>query len=144
GIAQKFAPLQKNEAERALIQSLSQCLEHLDQINATDREDIRAVLGKITRAQEMDLERFDESGQPRALGTAAELEQYTYLIAGCVGEFWSQLCLRHVSDFSELPAGEMFDLGKRYGVGLQLINILRDAGSDLKAGRCSFPADELS
>jgi farnesyl-diphosphate farnesyltransferase len=31
----------------------------------------------------------------------------------------------------------------KYGKGLQLINILRDAGSDLQQGRCYFPADEL-
>ena len=34
--------------------------------------------------------------------------------------------------------------GNRYGMGLQLINILRDAGSDLRAGRCYFPNDELT
>jgi farnesyl-diphosphate farnesyltransferase len=37
----------------------------------------------------------------------------------------------------------MRNLGVRYGQGLQLINILRDAGSDLRNGRCYFPADEL-
>jgi len=29
-------------------------------------------------------------------------------------------------------------------MGLQLVNILRDAGTDLDAGRCYFPADELA
>ena len=38
----------------------------------------------------------------------------------------------------------MLALGKRYGMGLQLINVLRDAGSDLRAGRCYFPEHELS
>ena len=33
--------------------------------------------------------------------------------------------------------------GRNYGRGLQLVNILRDAGSDLRAGRCYFPEDEL-
>src|SRR6266496_5325948 len=28
-------------------------------------------------------------------------------------------------------------------MGLQLINVLRDAGTDLRAGRCYFPDDEL-
>jgi farnesyl-diphosphate farnesyltransferase len=28
-------------------------------------------------------------------------------------------------------------------MGLQLINVLRDSGSDLRAGRCYFPEDEL-
>src|SRR5207253_7133420 len=45
--------------------------------------------------------------------------------------------------FSEFPEPEMLELGKKYGIGLQLINILRDAGNDLRAGRCYFPEDEL-
>ena len=38
----------------------------------------------------------------------------------------------------------MRELGVRYGQGLQLVNILRDAGNDLQSGRCYFPADELN
>src|SRR5689334_17262331 len=38
----------------------------------------------------------------------------------------------------------MLAMGKRYGMALQLINVLRDAGSDLRAGRCYFPEHELS
>jgi farnesyl-diphosphate farnesyltransferase len=37
----------------------------------------------------------------------------------------------------------MSELGRRYGNGLQLINILRDAHTDLQAGRCYFPLQEL-
>ena len=37
----------------------------------------------------------------------------------------------------------MLALGVQYGKGLQLINILRDVGSDLRAGRCYLPAEEL-
>ena len=37
----------------------------------------------------------------------------------------------------------MLELGRHYGAGLQLINILRDAGGDLRAGRCYFPIEEL-
>ena len=37
----------------------------------------------------------------------------------------------------------MLALGVQYGKGLQLVNILRDLGSDLKAGRCYLPEDEL-
>jgi farnesyl-diphosphate farnesyltransferase len=38
----------------------------------------------------------------------------------------------------------MLAMGKRYGMALQLINVLRDAGSDLRAGRCYFPESELN
>src|SRR5207249_2867368 len=80
----------------------------------------------------------------RALGTAADLDEYTYLVAGCVGEFWTRLCFRHVQNFARLSEDEMLALGKRYGMALQLINVLRDAGSDLRAGRCYFPEYELN
>jgi farnesyl-diphosphate farnesyltransferase len=139
-----FVPLQENAAERRLLRSLPDCLEWLEHVEAADRNDIRIVLEKITCGQMLDLERFDNPTEIRALQAAADLDEYTYLVAGCVGEFWTGLCFRHVRDFASLSEGEMLALGKRYGMGLQLINVLRDAGSDLRAGRCYFPEEELS
>ena len=65
-----------------------------------DRNDIRAVLEKITHGQMLDLHRFDNPQKIRALKTPADLDEYTYLVAGCVGEFWTRLCFRHVRQFS--------------------------------------------
>src|SRR5262249_17597494 len=130
--------------EQQLLKSLPHCLDWLDQIEDADRNDIRVVLGKITHRQMLDLQRFDNSQEIRALGTAADLDEYTYLVAGCVGEFWTRLCFRHVRNFASLSEDEMLALGKRYGMALQLINVLRDAGADLRAGRCYFPEAELS
>jgi farnesyl-diphosphate farnesyltransferase len=92
----------------------------------------------------LDLKRFGNPQEIRALSTAADLEEYTYLVAGCVGEFWTRLCFRHVRQFASRTEDEMIALGKRFGMALQLINVLRDAGSDLRAGRCYFPEHELS
>jgi farnesyl-diphosphate farnesyltransferase len=138
-----FVPLQENAAERTLLDSLPDCLEWLEQIGRADRDDIRAVLEKIMHGQMLDLHRFGDPTQVRVLETAADLDEYTYLVAGCVGEFWTQLCFRHLRDFASLIQDEMLALGRRYGMGLQLINVLRDAGTDLRAGRCYFPDDEL-
>jgi farnesyl-diphosphate farnesyltransferase len=142
-LVNSFAPLQTNDAERQLIESLPNCLEDLARSSADDRDDIRHVLQKITQGQALDIARFGDMAQPRALATDLELHEYTYLVAGCVGEFWTRLCFRHIRNFSDLPEMEMAELGKRYGNGLQLINILRDAHSDLQAGRCYFPIQEL-
>ena len=139
-----FAPLQKNSDESALIESLPRCLEWLENLDPADRTDIRALLEKITRGQALDLQRFVNPAEVRALNTANDLDEYTYLVAGCVGEFWTRLCFRHVRKFAKLDENEMSELGKRYGMGLQLINILRDAGSDLRSGRCYFPEEELA
>jgi farnesyl-diphosphate farnesyltransferase len=139
-----FVPLQEKTSERQLLESLPDCLNWLNQIEQADRNDIRGVLEKITHGQMLDLQRFDNPREIGALGTAAELDEYTYLVAGCVGEFWTRLCFRHVRNFARLSEDEMLALGKRYGMTLQLINVLRDAGSDLRAGRCYFPEYELN
>jgi farnesyl-diphosphate farnesyltransferase len=149
-----FVPLQENESERQLLESLPDCLVWLERMEQADRTDIRVVLEKITHGQMLDLQRFDpptdgfavanNPQETRALSTAADLDEYTYLVAGCVGEFWTRLCFRHVRNFAILSEDEMLALGKRYGMALQLINVLRDAGSDLRAGRCYFPEYELA
>ena len=139
-----FVPLQENMSERQLLESLPDCLSWFNQMEQANRKDIRVVLEKITHAQMLDLKRFHNRQEIRALGTAADLDEYTYLVAGCVGEFWTRLCFRHVRNFAKLSEDEMLALGKRYGMALQLINVLRDAGSDLRAGRCYFPEYELN
>jgi farnesyl-diphosphate farnesyltransferase len=139
-----FVSLQENASERQLLESLPDCLSWLEGMEHADRNDTRLVLEEITCGQMLDLQRFDDAQEIRALSTAADLDEYTYLVAGCVGEFWTRLCFRHVRQFASRTEGEMLALGKRYGMALQLINVLRDAGSDLRAGRCYFPEYELS
>ncbi len=138
-----FAPLQKNAAERVLIEALPACLRWLDQMADEDRADIRVVLEKINRGQLLDVNTFGVGGEVRALASATDLDEYTYLVAGCVGEFWTALCFRHLRKFSNRSAEEMQKLGRDYGMGLQLINILRDAGADFQNGRCYLPEEEL-
>jgi farnesyl-diphosphate farnesyltransferase len=135
--------LQTNEAERVLIEVLPQCFHLLELMNAADRGSIRELLGHITRGQMLDVERFANASHVAALATPADLREYTYLVAGCVGEFWTHLCFRYVSDFAERAETEMLELGQHYGRGLQLINILRDGHVDLANGRCYFPEEEL-
>jgi farnesyl-diphosphate farnesyltransferase len=139
-----FAPLQSDESERALIQALPEAIHWLEHSNDADRADIREVLRHITRGQALDIARFGDQEAICALNTADELDEYTYLVAGCVGEFWTRVGFRHVAPFARLSEAEMTNLGVRYGKGLQLINVLRDVGADLRAGRCYLPADELA
>jgi len=108
-----FIPLQVNKNEQRLLESLPDCLDWLDQIEQADRNDIRIVLEKITRGQMLDLQRFDDPQEIRALATAVDLDEYTYLVAGCVGEFWTRLCFRHVRNFAKLSEDEMLALAAR-------------------------------
>ena len=143
-IRDSFASLQSNEAERALIEALPAALEWLELLEERDRHAVREVLEKINRGQMLDLERFGVCTVIQSLPTASALDEYTYLVAGCVGEFWTRICFAHVENFCDRHEPAMLALGVQYGKGLQLINILRDAGSDLREGRCYLPADELN
>jgi farnesyl-diphosphate farnesyltransferase len=131
-------------AEARLLEVLPACIERLHSLSERDHAYIVAVLDKITHGQTLDLERFSRAeGVIESLRTAAELEEYTYLVAGCVGEFWTRVCLHHLPNYSTRAAPDMERLGTSFGQGLQLVNILRDLPEDLRAGRCYLPRDEV-
>src|SRR5262249_17764104 len=115
-LTRSFVSLQENTSERQLLEALPDCLFWLNQMEHANRTDIRMVLEQITRGQMLDLERFGDPQGLRALGTAADLDEYTYLVAGCVGEFWTRLCFRHVRNFASRTEDEMLALGRRYGM----------------------------
>ena len=138
-----FATRQSNPAERALIEAVPHCLAWLRTIAPDERDEISKVLAQINEGQSLDVQRFADAKRVVALETAADLDRYTYLVAGCVGEFWTNICFLHVAEFSTKQREEMVRLGVQYGKGLQLINILRDLGGDIASGRCYLPAQEL-
>jgi farnesyl-diphosphate farnesyltransferase len=142
-MGEAFASMQADPHERALIQALPRCLAALAALRPADQADVRTVLRHITRGQMLDVERFTNPALVTSLATAAELDEYTYLVAGCVGEFWTSVCVRHLPHFAERPPSEMRVLGRDYGKALQLVNILRDAAADAGAGRSYMPADEV-
>jgi farnesyl-diphosphate farnesyltransferase len=122
---------------------MAECLNWLEIMDPKDRGDICAVLDEIIHGQELDLQRFADPARVVALENAAELEEYTYLVAGCVGKFWSRVCQRHLKSYTSIEEEERCRLGVNFGKGLQLVNILRDLPADLRAGRCYLPLDEL-
>jgi farnesyl-diphosphate farnesyltransferase len=133
-------------AERKLLANAGSVLDCLSFLPAGDRLLIRAVLEIIIRGQEMDLIRFGatSSAQISSLQTDVELDDYTYCVAGCVGEFWTKVCRSHQLSKVRLKDDLLTANGIRFGKGLQLINILRDIPKDLRQGRCYIPAARLS
>lgn len=134
--------------ETELVSRLPECVALLDALDGQDKQDVRTVLSHIIRGQRLDVTRFAIAGGANAsavvaLRSAAQLDEYTWLVAGCVGEFWTQLCARHLDPFANLPLARMLELGRSFGMGLQLVNILRDLRDDLEARRCYLPEDEL-
>lgn len=142
----ELARRQALPAERVLLERLEEALGLLRQSEPSDQRLIRQVLEIITSGQELDLQRFAGADQTqiRALATEAELDDYTYRVAGCVGEFWTRMCLAHLFSRAALDEAFLLRQGVRFGQGLQLVNILRDLPRDLRQGRCYLPADRLA
>jgi farnesyl-diphosphate farnesyltransferase len=142
-----FAQQQGSPGERALLQRIDEAVRLLDHMPDRDRTLIREVLRTITSGQELDLERFAEADSNRivSLKSDTELDDYTYRVAGCVGEFWTKMCLAHFRiPVVTLNQDELIANGIRFGKGLQLVNILRDIPADLQNGRCYFPLELLA
>jgi len=144
-----FAQLAKHQSssgERALLERCNEAIALLDCFSAADQRSIREVLKIITSGQELDIQRFSaaNANQIFALATDQELDDYTYRVAGCVGEFWTTICQAHLFQDDSLDQDSLLKNGVRFGKGLQLINILRDLPADLRRGRCYLPSQRLN
>jgi farnesyl-diphosphate farnesyltransferase len=133
-------------AEKILLERVEEALRLLVQLPEGDRTLVREVLRVITSGQELDLKRFADArvGAIAALETEAELDDYTYRVAGCVGEFWTRLCRVHLFPTARLDGDLLLSNGVRFGKGLQWVNILRDIPQDLRKGRCYLPRQSLA
>jgi len=88
----------------------------------------RAYLEELVSGVEMDLTQL-------RYATFEELRRYCYRVASVVG----LICLRIFGDEEE--RGRVY--AENLGLALQLTNILRDIGSDLKRGRIYLPLADL-
>ena len=133
-------------AERTLLENLGSVLAVLGSFTANDRRHVRDVLLTITHGQEMDLIRFGAASAKNiaSIDTEADLEEYIYSVAGCVGEFWTKMCRAYPLSDVLLDDEKMLEDGIRFGKGLQLVNILRDLPKDLHQGRCYIPKEQLA
>ena len=144
-VTRACAPHQADAAERTLLERAHEALARLDALPAGDRAEVRAVLGTITSGMIFDLTRFpgEDATDLTALETLDELDRYTYLVAGCVGEFWTALHLAHRPRLAFWDPAPMRARGVQFGKALQMTNVLRDVAQDLRHGRCYLPEREL-
>ena len=145
-LAELLARPGPTEGERRLLRHFGEVLGRLRDFDAEDRAEIAGVLETITAGQDADLLRFGGCGPDRigALDSDEELQLYTYRVAGCVGEFWTSLCLRRLFPGAVADRERLLEDAVRFGRGLQLVNILRDLPKDLAAGRCYIPSRRMA
>jgi len=144
-IQSALVPHQASAGERALMQRLEECFQLLGTLSAEDQQRIRTLMCTLINGMEMDLTVFpgDSVKDLTAFQSMEQLDRYTYYVAGCVGEFWTDMVAGHVPSLRAWNVTDMARVGVRFGKGLQLTNILKDVARDLQRGRCYIPATLL-
>lgn len=132
---------QKHRGEGELLCRFPECIAQLEALPQDQQDLVREVLRVIVSGQTWDLEYFETES---AVMYPEQLERYTYMVAGCVGEFWTRLGILTIGEkFSTKPEGQLLSWGRHYGMALQLVNILRDREEDLSRGRSYLPDGDI-
>lgn len=127
------------EAEKELLDREAECHAWLER--SPDKDAIEKVWKRIQEGQRFDGQRFASAGAPPL--TPEERDRYTYLVAGCVGEFWTEICLKKLPNYSAADQKSLHEWGVKFGKGLQLVNILRDRKTDAGKGRIYLQEQEI-
>ena len=137
---------QRIPAERDLLRRLPECFAAFRSLSEDDRQRIRTLLLMLTHGMQVDLRRFPGQGGDRlvALESRADLDEFTYYAAGCVGEFWTEMAMAHRPALRDWDGAAMRNRGRQFGQGLQMTNVLRDVAQDLRIGRCYLPRQDLA
>ena len=145
-IQQAVGPLQADSSERVLLERLGECFTLYQDFSSDDRRRVQRLMTTLTQGMEMDLSVFPGKtfDDLVALKTAEDLDRYTYYVAGCVGEFWTDLMCAHRRALAAWDMRKMSEVGVRFGKGLQLTNIVKDVAHDLQKGRCYVPESMLA
>lgn len=124
-----------------LLAATPEILDALEAIAPSARTIVLVKARRTTEGMAAWVARSDEHGALR-LTTLKDLQEYCYIVAGIVGQMLTDL---FVHDAPVLEAdgvwGNLRAEARVFGEGLQLVNILKDAGDDARDGRTYLPPD---
>ncbi|MDH5547452.1 MAG: squalene/phytoene synthase family protein [Gammaproteobacteria bacterium] len=144
-----YTPLTKAEiaalsaSEKSILGQTSLAIEGAKHLDKVERSLVLGVFDTLTQGMLFDLDYFEDVQTPKALASRQELDRYTYMVAGCVGEFWTRLCAQNIGALSGWELDKQSHYGIAFGKALQLTNIMRDVRKDAEIGRCYIPGDIL-
>ncbi|WP_394752720.1 phytoene/squalene synthase family protein [Crenothrix sp.] len=137
--AVELAPLLSDQtipAEHALIHVLPRVIEIT---HSFEPDQIAALAGCVeTMAEGMPL--FQAQNLQAGLATLADMDQYCYYVAGCVGEMLTKLFCHYSPEIAQ-HREQLLSLSVSFGQGLQMTNILKDIWDDAQRGVCWLPQD---
>jgi len=140
-LARDAGALASPHADLALLAELPRVLRVFAALDGESR----AAVAEGVRTMGCGMKRFAARDAERGPGipyldTEAELHEYSYVVAGCVGEMLTRLWHAGTSRRDRAQDARRLALAPAVGEGLQLTNILLDWPVDVRRGRCHVPA----
>jgi len=130
-------PPVEHDGYRELLAETPRVLGWYRRLSAPARAQMRTHVERSAQGMGRFVERTDATGALR-LDTMADLHDYCYVVAGIVGEMLTELFVLSDARLDGI-AKELRARAVAFGEGLQLVNILKDAGSDAVEGRTYLP-----
>lgn len=128
------------ESERSLMADAPVVIRHVHALEPAYRDPALHCARQMIRGVLRMLERAEQRGRPYpAVASAAELREYCYFVAGVVGEM---LCAMMTHFLKRPGLACLRDVAIELGIGLQLVNILKDAWKDAQQGRRYLPPEQ--
>ena len=119
-----------------LLGALPEVISALDQLEPRAQEAIRTHLGRTIDRMAGFVGKDADRGA--CLSDLADLRRYCYAVAGIVGEMLTELFLLGRPSLDRV-AQELRAGAAAFGEALQLVNILKDAATDVREGRSFLP-----
>lgn len=110
-------------------------------LSVEDKEAIRPHVLEMSRGMREYTGRAPSAWGGIAIENLQDLERYCYFVAGTVGQLLTALFARFVGLPSLADSDDLRRQAISFGIGLQLVNIVKDVADDYQRGACFLPAD---
>lgn len=131
-----------SEAEAELARHAGAVFRLFRALPLAAREAIRPHVLEMSAGMREYAARADRDGGLQ-IEDLADLERYAWFVAGTVGHLLTALFLDHVGDLDPAARATLRSHATSFGLGLQLVNIVKDVAEDHVRGICFLPAAEL-
>jgi farnesyl-diphosphate farnesyltransferase len=131
-------PIGETPAERELMAVADEVIARLRSLPAAQRDTVYHCAREMMRGVRLFMQRAAERAREYpAVETADEMREYCYFVAGVVGIMLNELMADHLR-MKQLTG--LRELAVELGIGLQLVNVLKDALKDSTNGRRYLPS----
>lgn len=120
-------------AEVELMEAISAVLRVYRGLAQEQREAVRPWVLEMIRGME------EYALRDHRMVDLPDLERYCWFVAGTVGHLLTDLF--RLAARPRVPEAELRALAEHFGLGLQLVNILKDVAGDLQRGTCFLPVE---